>query len=105
MAKIIRKSLVVKNYKWIIKNYVAGVGYVVWVKHFQDFLIEMPQFAFKFFHSSPPDKRIVRLDYVAAEIDAICCWLENLLFGVKFEPQFGFHKSFDVIAPYKQLFS
>ena len=85
MAKIISKSTVVKNFKWIIENYVAGAGCVVWIKCVQDFLIEMPQFVFKFFHGSPSDKGIVGLDYVTAEINAVCRRLENLLFGMEFK--------------------
>ena len=84
MAKIIRKLLVVKDNKRIIENYVASMRHVVRVKSLQNFLIEMPQIAFQLFHCPPPDKRVIRLDDVAAKIDAVCCRLKNLLFGVKF---------------------
>ena len=85
MAKIICKLFIIKDDKRVIENYVASAGCVVWVERFQNFLIKMPQFAFKFFYGSPPDKRIVRLDYVAAEINAVRCRLKNLFLGMKLE--------------------
>jgi hypothetical protein len=95
MAKIFQRFRAVKNNKRIIENDVASAGCVVWIKDFQDFLIDMPQFVFKFFHGSSPDKRIIRLDDISAKINTACCRLKNLLFRMKFEFEIGFNKSFN----------
>lgn len=69
----------------------------------RNFPIESPKPVLEFPDCPPPDKRIIGLDDIPAEIDTLSHRLKDLLFRMKFQMQFRFDKRLYPVAPDDQL--